>query len=194
MNRLLLILILTFSFQTLTKADDIRDFQIEGMSIGDSALEHYSMKLIKLANKYNCENSAWKNCEMFSALMGPKGIYTSNIQLHFKKDDLNYIIYGITGTVKYVNNINDCYLKQKEIGFELETLFPNTNKKEIEKAHSADKTGNSRNNSIYFKFLNNEIVYVACYDWSKKMKYNDHLRIAILSAKYNNWLSDKAYK
>ena len=36
MKRLLIILILTLSFQTLTKADDIRDFEIEGMSIGDS--------------------------------------------------------------------------------------------------------------------------------------------------------------
>ena len=39
MKRLLLILILTLSFQTLTKADDIRDFEIEGISIGDSALD-----------------------------------------------------------------------------------------------------------------------------------------------------------
>ena len=42
MKRLLLILILTFSFQTLSKADDIRDFEIEGMSIGDSLLDHFS--------------------------------------------------------------------------------------------------------------------------------------------------------
>ena len=41
MKRLLLILILTLSFQSLTKADDIRDFEIEGMSIGDSLLEYF---------------------------------------------------------------------------------------------------------------------------------------------------------
>ena len=41
MRNFLLILILTFSFQTLTKADDIRDFQIEGISIGDSLLDHF---------------------------------------------------------------------------------------------------------------------------------------------------------
>ena len=42
MNRLLLILILSLSFQSLVMADDIRDFQIEGMSIGDSLLDFYS--------------------------------------------------------------------------------------------------------------------------------------------------------
>ena len=41
MKRLLLILILTFSFQSWTKADDISDFEIEGMSIGDSLLDFY---------------------------------------------------------------------------------------------------------------------------------------------------------
>ena len=47
MKRLLLILILTFSFQTLTKADDIRDFEIQGLTLGDSLLEMYSKKEIK---------------------------------------------------------------------------------------------------------------------------------------------------
>ena len=47
MKRLLLILILTFSFQTLAKADDIRDFEIEGISIGDSLLDYYTKEQIK---------------------------------------------------------------------------------------------------------------------------------------------------
>ena len=50
--RLLLILILTFSFQSLTKADDIRDFEIEGMSIGDSALDYFTKNEIN--NRKNC--------------------------------------------------------------------------------------------------------------------------------------------
>ena len=38
MKRIFLIIILTFSFQTLINADDIKDFEIDGMSIGDSLL------------------------------------------------------------------------------------------------------------------------------------------------------------
>ena len=48
MKRLLLILILTFSFQTLTKADEIRDFEIEGISIGDSLLDFVQKFLFHL--------------------------------------------------------------------------------------------------------------------------------------------------
>ena len=50
MKRLLLILILTLSFQTLSKADDIRDFEIEGISVGDSLLNH--AKTIGVTKKY----------------------------------------------------------------------------------------------------------------------------------------------
>ena len=48
MKRLLLILILTLSFQSWGKADDIRDFQIEGMSIGDSLLDYFNKDKIQL--------------------------------------------------------------------------------------------------------------------------------------------------
>ena len=47
MNRLLLIIILTFSFQSLTKADNINSITIEGISIGDSALDFFSKEDIE---------------------------------------------------------------------------------------------------------------------------------------------------
>ena len=194
MKRLLLTLILTLSFQSWTIADDIRDFQIEGMSIGDSALKHYSIKQIKLVNKYDCKNSNFKDCGMFQALMGKKGIYNGNIILTFKKNDSNFIIHGIAGSSIYTNNIKDCYLKQNEIESELDGLFPNIIKKRIEKAHSGDPTGKSRNKSFYFNFPGNSRVYVSCYDWSKEMKYKDHLRVGIQSSILKIWLDNKAYK
>ena len=46
MKRVLLILILTINFQSLSKANDIRDFEIEGMSIGDSLLDFFTEKEI----------------------------------------------------------------------------------------------------------------------------------------------------
>ena len=52
MKRLLLILVLTLSFQSIAKADDIRDFQIEGMSIGDSLLINMSKKEIDSTKIY----------------------------------------------------------------------------------------------------------------------------------------------
>ena len=47
MRILLSIFILIFSFQSLIKADDIRDFEIENMSLGDSLLKYFSEKEIE---------------------------------------------------------------------------------------------------------------------------------------------------
>ena len=47
MKRLLLILILTLSFQSFSKANDIKDFEIEGISIGDILLDYFDITRIK---------------------------------------------------------------------------------------------------------------------------------------------------
>ena len=53
MKAILVFLILTFSFQSLTKADDIREFEIEGMSVGDSLLSYFSEEEIIKATREN---------------------------------------------------------------------------------------------------------------------------------------------
>jgi len=58
MKRLSLYLfLLLFSFQASSWADDITDFQIEGMSIGDSLLDHFSKSQINKAEKIYFPNS-----------------------------------------------------------------------------------------------------------------------------------------
>ena len=188
------VLVLIFSLQSWTKADDIRDFEIEGMSVGDSALDYYSIAFIKSAKKYNCENGVYKSCRFFTVRMGSKGIYTGDIQLNFKKDDPDYEIYLISGTIRYINNIKECYTKKKEISFELEEFFPNAKKKKKESAHDADKTGKSIVESTIFDFTDGSTVVVACYDWTKKMGYNDHLRVSLVTKELDDWLNNEAYK
>ena len=46
MRIFLLILILILNIQSWTKADDIRDFEMNGMTIGDSLLDYMSIKQI----------------------------------------------------------------------------------------------------------------------------------------------------
>ena len=46
MKIILSLLIIIFSVQPWTKADDIRDFEIEGMSIGDSLLDYFTEDII----------------------------------------------------------------------------------------------------------------------------------------------------
>ena len=92
MKNLLLILILTLSFQTLTKADDIRDFQIEGMSIGDSALNFFTKDKIK-KNKKNW----YKDKKFYGVEFKIKSEKFDHLQLHFKTGDQKYIIHAVGG-------------------------------------------------------------------------------------------------
>ena len=47
MRVIIAVIVLIFSLQSWTKAEDISDFQIEGMSIGDSLLDYLSEQEIK---------------------------------------------------------------------------------------------------------------------------------------------------
>ena len=50
MKAYLSIIILIFNLQSWTKADDIRDLQIEGMSMGESLLDYFSKSEIENSN------------------------------------------------------------------------------------------------------------------------------------------------
>ena len=59
-KRFLLILVLILNLQSWTKADDISEFEIEGISIGDSLLEYFSKEEIKkniIETNYKVEGS-----------------------------------------------------------------------------------------------------------------------------------------
>ena len=54
-----IILILIINFQSWTKADDIRDIEIEGMSIGDSALNFFNNQEIENNKKKWFKNNKY---------------------------------------------------------------------------------------------------------------------------------------
>ena len=54
------VLVLIFSLQSWTKADDIRDFEIEGMSLGDSLLDYVSEGVIKSNKSFYINQKKWQ--------------------------------------------------------------------------------------------------------------------------------------
>ena len=56
MRIFIIVLVLIFSFQTLSKANKITEFEIEGMTLGHSALDYFSKSVIK-----NYEENYYKN-------------------------------------------------------------------------------------------------------------------------------------
>ena len=54
------VLVLIFSLQTPSQADDIRDFQIEGMSVGDSLLDHFTEEEINKVDILTLLDISWQ--------------------------------------------------------------------------------------------------------------------------------------
>ena len=127
MKRLLLILILTFSLQSITKADDISEFELEGISVGDSLLEHFSQKKIK--NFVNYDNlpsdMKFRIAEFYSEKDYQMEIYEI-MQVYYKPEDKKFIIFGLNGNL-YCKNDSWCNKKYENIIEDVSKNFSNSN-------------------------------------------------------------------
>ena len=178
-----------FTLQTPSQADDIRDFQIEGISIGDSLLDYFSEEEIKKSIRLDAyEGSDRKFIDANFKYFSFYKIYDS-LQIVFKPDDNNYIIYSISGGIFYDQDIKACFKKQKELDTELSDLFKNTrrviNKKQ---KHTYDPSGKSMWNAISYYFNSGGKAEIACYDWFEDMKTDDYLSVAIDTEEFDKWL------
>ena len=190
MKRLLLILILTFSFQSWIKADDIRDFEIEGMSIGDSLLDFFSedeiLKSIR-PNQYAGSDGKFVEIEIYKENHSFLKTY-EGMQIFYKKNDKNYKIYSLSGGIFYEHNINACFKQQKEIEKIFSEIFKSTRKRESKRKHADDATGKSFIYFITYDFTNGNRVEISCYDFSKHLNRNDYLLVSVDTKELNDWL------
>ena len=192
MRVFLAVLVLIFSLQSWTKADDIRDFQIEGISIGDSALDFFKKKQLINEDTYFYKNKKYAGIIYFDNLE----IY-DDLQITFDPNDKNFNIVAIEGGLIFKENFQDCYKKQKEIVKDFENIFPNLKKISYEQAHAVDKSGNSKGKAVDFEFKNRDSIRVICMDWSreltKKNNWFDNLAVSVITSEFLDWVTDEAY-
>ena len=189
MRVFLTVLVLIFSLQSLTKADDVRDLQIEGMSIGDSLLDYTSKQdIIDTSNApYNS-----KKFSMYSNLFREGSKYEGYL-VHYKTDDPKFIIEALQGMILFENNFSECLKIKKTIVNELDQTFNNIKKNSWEAKHAADKSGKSISDNTEFS-LKSGYIRIICNDWSDDFKYVDKLAVSIISKEFNNWINNEAYK
>ena len=196
MLKSLLTLIILFIFNSVSaSADDIADFQIEGMSIGDSLLLHVSKNEIDQLRKYN----VYPNKDYYTFYIEKEFLKLNSydfLQIDLKKNDKNFIIPVIGGIINFPNNIDKCKLKKKEIINEIINTYPNLNREDRNTTHPQDKTNKSYVYQTYFR-LNNGAIVIDCEDWSTDKEisnnYKDQLKVYVISNEYNKWLNNEAY-
>ena len=202
MKVFLTVLVLIFSFQSWTKADDIGEFEIEGISIGDSLLDHITEKdLKKEINLRTDKGCTYKSKDYCAITLGKSNLDLKNyyqIQFHYKNNDKKYIIKSISGINKM--NFEKCNTQIHIIEEVLDDIFKNSTKKNKPKdKHSYDKTGNSFHAGIYYFLDDDSVAVLACTDWSdaivkEKNAFYDHLRVTLNSSKFSYWLNYVAYE
>ena len=178
------VLVLIFSLQSWTKADDIRDFEIEGMSIGDSLLDYFSEGEIKKANDESYEDRLF----ITKTIVETNSNLYEGYQFTYKESDKKKILHNINGVIEYPNKIKECKKEVKKIVSQLSLIFPGAVKNDWGKL-------NTNNGGYYFPvtfdFEDSARAMVACYDWSKESGIPVNLKVTLYSAEYSEYLKKK---
>ena len=194
MKKLLGIMVLGLMFISGTipsKADDIRDFEIEGMSIGDSLLDYFSEEEI-IKHKRHAETNINELKEKFSitSIIDSKIKEYDSIDFYLKTNDNKYEIYAINAIIWFPNQIDKCKIKKTEV---LNALEKTLKEKFItgKLSHQIDKSGKSIQYQSYFSYESGANVRVECYDWTKKMKkkynFQDNFSVSLISKQMQEW-------
>ena len=198
MKKILLFIIFILNFQTLAKANDIRDFEIEGISIGDSALSFFKKKQIDDAKSFYPGND-----NFFRVSLKYQSESFERIQLHIKNNDPTYKIYGLSGLIFYKDrntSETNCLKKHKEITKSLSQMLKDLKTTKLKKvAIEHDKTGNSFHHTIYFDFNDEqtEFIKIGCViygdEYFKKEGFYDHLRLGFQTVEFSKWMKNGAF-
>ena len=184
------ILILIFSLQVSTKADDIRDFEIEGISVGESLLNFFDKNFIDELKYFNYDSN-----EMYSLYIKDNLNTYEEIEINFKNNDDNYIVQAIAGIE--VINVSECLKKKKIITNELKPLF-NLDPEEWVHTYDNDYLTSGTNVTISsestayiseWKFSNGDMVRIWCSNWGddviRELNWNNELHVKIQN---KNWM------
>ena len=186
MKKFLAILILIFTLQTPSQADDIQDIQIEGISIGDSALDYFSEEEILNNRAHYFKDKKFTPVEIYSA---PFFEVYWKVSFAYKSEDKKYIIERLSGAIDFSNNIKNCKKEKNKIIKEISTSIGNIKFKDYpDMAHNADPSGKSKISWNTFFFNNGDTISVQCTDYAEETGWNDHLGIELRTKDFDKFL------
>ena len=204
------LLVLLFSIFLLSSpsvfADDISDFQIEGISIGDSLLDYMTedeiLEWIEITkDNYYFLKEPYKYSEVH--LSNFSSTYEAGLSFFIKDNSTNkyinnknekYTILSIRGMKNYIEDFDSCIQKRDEIAADLSHVFPYAQKSEDFFKHNADPSGNSIVDGVYFRFDTGGEGEVSCLNFEEtfrtKVNWSEGLDVAIDSAEIVSWLGN----
>ena len=207
MKKLLLILFSLFFLSSPSVfAEDISDFQIERISIGDSLLDYMTEDEILREIEGNKDDYLHKKdpnkyVEIYLRKDFPTYSYVSffiknnSTNKYITNKNEEYTILSIYGSIDYEEDFDSCIVKRDEIAEELSMIFPSTNKLAGFFEHSIDPSGNSIVDYVYFEFDSGAQIEASCDNFEETLRlennWSEGLNIAINNAETTSWLRRK---
>ncbi len=195
-KKFVIFFILVFGFQSLVKADNLNDFQIEGMSIGENLINHAETIGISVNEIKSYNLFFYPKSKKYAGIsFANKGNFSTFEAVQFTIDPDTYDIVTIGGKLRspFKNNMKACYAKQKEILNDLKLSFDykRIEEKGVE-SHGYDKTGKSTVKETNI-ILSTGRINLRCTDWDKDIGIPDSLTVSILTDEHSKWLNEEAY-
>ena len=175
-------------------ADDISDLQIEGISIGDSLLDHLSKEEIiteieRTRPAYNHLNNDFGEVYLYDNF----DTY-DRLSFFVKPKDKHYTIYSVYGSISYDDKLEKCFAKQKEVEKEFSSIYKNAKKYKSTIEFDWDPTGESVSHNITFVFDSGDNIEVNCTKYKKSLKiennWEDSFQVSISKKEVNDWFND----
>ena len=204
------LLILLFSLFFLSSpsvfADDISDFSIEGISIGDSLLDYMSedeifAEIEVSKNRYLHLKEPYKYAEVDLPKNFP--MYDHGLSVLIKNNSTNkyisnvnekYTILFIRGMSNYIEDFDGCLQERNEVAEIVSGMFPNAFKSEATSKYRGDPSGNSIVDYIFFKYDSGDKVSIYCDDVEEtlrlKKNWREGLSVSIFSAETVSWINN----
>ena len=195
MKTFLVLLVLILSLQNLAKADDIGDFEIDGIGINTSLLEYLSQNEIDLALQ---NPTYYKNNEFVIIFINKLSKTYDRLQVTFKPNDNTYKIYSIDGVLDFDRNIEKCLEQKKTIIKDLEIMFEDFERVDEDSPFVPDKSGKSKSFGSWFFLKNKGYISVNCVEMSDSIRelngWTDELSISVTNEELEDFLRGDPYK
>ena len=193
MKKILGIVVLGLMWCNFVSAESINVIKIEGISVGDSALDFFTEKEIEDNQHFYYEDKKFATSIIN---YHPNFRIFDGIEIDYKFDDKKYIIRYISGLIYYKNsNFDNCLNKKKEFYQNISETYKKKGKTK-NYINGMDEKGESKVYQTTFFLDSGMVIALNCFDWSERMeeRFTDNFTIYITTKKFFNYQNTGVYE
>ena len=184
-------------------ADDISDFTIEGISIGDSLLEYMTEdKILEQIERTKDYFLHLKEPNKYAFIKLTRDFPTyDSVDFLIKNNAVNqyvgnknekYTILYVSGYIEYIEDFDSCIQKRDEVAAVVSEMFPNAHKWDVIFPTSNDPSGDSIMDAVYFEFDSGAEIDAYCENIEEtfriKKNWGENLNVSISTREIASWL------